>query len=85
MESTQLETTKKVHTTTVKVSALWHFVAWYLEMINFTGAIYDDEFSSIYKQLLKCVYDKIKIPEAKDVLSEYVAYEIEMRYIANNG
>ena len=62
----------------VKVSALWHFVAWYLEMISFTGAIYDDKFNTIYKQLLKCVYEKIKIPEAKDILSEYVVYETEM-------
>lgn len=62
---------------TVNVSALWHFVADYLEMLRFTGAVIDVVFSDYLKQLLDYVYSKIKIPESKDIIDEYVVYEFK--------
>lgn len=40
-------TNQSVEKAIVKVSAMWHFVADYLEMLKFTGAICDEVFSCI--------------------------------------
>lgn len=63
---------------TVKVSALWYFVEWYLEFLQSTGAKYDEEFSRYFKQLYDYVCSKIAVPQAKNILDEYVVYEVEI-------
>lgn len=64
--------------TIVKVSALWHFVEWYLSMLTFTGARNDEEFCRYFKQLFDYVHSKIAVPQAKNILDEYVVYEVEI-------
>ena len=63
--------------TTVKVSALWYFVEWYLEMLSYTGAKMDEEFSRYFNQLYDYVHGKIKTC-GLNILDEYVVYEIEV-------
>ena len=72
------KTEQNISKTTVNVSALWYFVEWYLSMLAFTGAIVDDEFSRYFKQLYDYVHSKIAVPQAKNILNEYVVYEVEM-------
>lgn len=73
----KIEIGQDISKNTVKVSALWHFIADYLEMLQNTGAVFDENFMRYFKQLMDYVYGKIKVPEAKDIVSEYVVYEIE--------
>lgn len=64
--------------TTVKINVMWHFVADYLEMLNSTGAIFDEEFASRFNSLVDYVNSKIYIIDVKNVLDEYVVYEVEV-------
>ena len=64
--------------TTVKVSALWHFVAYYLDLIEFVSAVNDEEFFRRFHDLRNYVYGKIGLPtDAGDIVGEYVVYELE--------
>lgn len=61
----------------VKVSTLWYFVEWYLEMLQSTGAMYDKDFQCLYNQLLCYVSGKIDT-RGINIISEYVIYEVEL-------
>lgn len=74
-QSTEKSRTTKI---TVKVSALWHFVADYLEMLNSSCAVCDEEFLSRFNKLMEYVYGKIDISNVKNILDEYVVYEVEV-------
>lgn len=71
------KTSQNVSKISVKVSAMWHFVAWYLEMLDFIGATTDEEFCRRLKSLLDYVYGKIDIPQTQNIIGEYVVYELE--------
>lgn len=72
------QTSNIMHKTTVKVSAMWHFVAYYLELVEFVSAVDDEEFSRRFHGLLDYVYGKIGLPtDAGDIVGEYVVYELE--------
>lgn len=63
---------------TVKVSAMWYFIAYYLELMEFVSAADDEEFSCRFHGLLDYVYGKIGLPtDAGDIVGEYVVYELE--------
>ena len=63
---------------TVKVSAMWHFVAYYLDLIEFVSAVDDEEFFRRFHDLRNYVYGKIGLPkDAGDIVGEYVVYELE--------
>lgn len=65
--------------TTVKVNAMWYFVAEYLEMLKYVGAKYDEVFCRRLKSLLDYVYGKNELPtEFGDIVGEYVVYEAEV-------
>lgn len=69
---------RRVNTTTVKVSVMWLFISDYLEMLNSTGAVFDEEFARRFKSLLDYVNGKIDFSNFKNVLDEYVVFEVEM-------
>lgn len=72
------QTSNVVHKTTVKVSAMWHFVAYYLDLIEFVSAVNDEEFFRRFHDLRNYVYGKIGLPtDAGDIVGEYVVYELE--------
>lgn len=72
-----IEIEQETSKNTVKVSAMWHFVAWYLDMLQSTGAIKDEDFAHYYKQLEECVDRKLNLPLENNILNEYVVYELE--------
>ncbi len=63
---------------TVKVSAMWCFISNCLEMFNFTGAVYDEEFSRKLNGLQEYVNGKIGCPSEYDIVGEYVVYELKV-------
>lgn len=72
------QTSNVVNKTTVKVSAMWYFIAYYLELMEFVSAADDEEFSRRFHGLLDYVYGKIGLPtDAGDIVGEYVVYELE--------
>ena len=71
-------TKNDVNNITVKVAAMGHFVAYYLDLIEFVSAVDDEEFSRRFHDLRNYVYGKIGLPtDAGDIVGEYVVYEIE--------
>ncbi len=64
--------------TAVKVSAMWCFIANCLEMFNFTGAVYDEEFSRKLNGLQEYVNGKIGYSSEYDIVGEYVVYELKV-------
>ena len=47
-------------------------------MLNSTGAVFDEEFARRFKSLLDYVNGKIDFSNFKNVLDEYVVFEVEM-------
>lgn len=60
----------------VKVNVMWYFISDYLDLLNNTGAVCDEDFMRYFKQLVDYVYSKLNIPNYSDILEQYVVFEV---------